>query len=162
MTRWQEHHSKKKLELECCIVCIINIQKFSFHWHIRMKQLLVKISGQHHCRRLNFATFISNSNCIVVKSNKFTSIVNSQVIVLQVNSSLKSFFPHVKSSHKLFFPQAKLKEHVALDRTRWSMKSVCNRFLINCIWLERCFKSRLQWPTRVCLEIAWFSCYCAN
>ena len=36
-----------------------------------------------------------------------------------------------------------LKEHVALDRTSWSIKSACNRFLIKCIWLERCFKSRI-------------------
>ena len=28
--------------------------------------------------------------------------------------------------------------------------------------LERCFKSRIQLSTQVCLEIAWFSFYCAN
>ena len=33
-----------------------------------------------------------------------------------------------------------LKEHVALDRSSWSFKSVCNRFVIKCIWLERCLK----------------------
>ena len=27
-----------------------------------------------------------------------------------------------------------LKEHVALDRTSWSVKSVCNRFFIKCIY----------------------------
>ena len=50
-----------------------------------------------------------------------------------------------------------LKEHVALDRTSWSIKSACNHFLIKCIWLERCFKSRTQWSTQICLKIAWFS-----
>ena len=52
---------------------------------------------------------------------------------------------------------AGLKEHVALDRTSWSMKSVCNSVLINFIWLESCLK--LEYND---LEIAWFSCYCAN
>ena len=32
-------------------------------------------------------------------------------------------------------------------------------FVIKCIWLERCFKSRIQWSTQVSLQIAWFSFY---
>ena len=43
----------------------------------------------------------------------------------------------------------RLKEHVALDRSSWSLKSICNRLL--------CCKSRIQWSIQKCLEIARFS-----
>ena len=33
--------------------------------------------------------------------------------------------------------------------------TVCSRLL----WLERCFKSRIQWSTQIWLEIAWLSFY---
>ena len=55
-----------------------------------------------------------------------------------------------------------LKEHVALDRSSWSIKSVWKPFVITCIWVESCFKSRIQWSTQICLEIAGFSFCLAN
>ena len=36
-----------------------------------------------------------------------------------------------------------LKEHVALDRTSWSIKKCLKPFIMKCIWLERCCKSRI-------------------
>ena len=54
-----------------------------------------------------------------------------------------------------------LKDYVALDWSNLSEKRR-NRFFIKCIWVERCFKSRIQWSKLVCLEIAWFSFYAAN
>ena len=31
-----------------------------------------------------------------------------------------------------------LKEHVALDRTSWSIKKRLKQFVMKCIWFERC------------------------
>ena len=49
-----------------------------------------------------------------------------------------------------------IKEHLALDRSSWSLK---RRFYCICIWLERCCKSRIQWSKQTCLKIARFSFY---
>ena len=43
----------------------------------------------------------------------------------------------------------RLKEHVALDRVSWSIKKRLKPFDMKCIWLERCFKSRIMIHTSI-------------
>ena len=51
--------------------------------------------------------------------------------------------------------------HIWFKGTR-CLVGLSKAFVIKCIWLERCFKSIIQWNTHICLEIAWFSFYIAN